>query len=242
MKNNISYLILGLILGAGIVLSFSKNKIVNNNNQDAPQIAGTQAAVESPKSGIAKTSIDDDPFLGDKNKAKIAIVEFSDYECPFCKKFHDQTFDDIVKEYVDTGKAIIVFRDFPLDFHNPAATTSANVAQCVKDIANDKKYFEMMKLIYQNTALNGKGMAKEKYIELAAQIGVDANQFKTCLESNKFGDEIKKDVADGSQAGINGTPGFIIGKLNSNGEVDGELVSGAQPISVFRDVLERQAK
>lgn len=237
----LSYFFLGLILGAAIILNFTKNKTADNNSaQD--QVAGTQTTASNPNNAIAKVNIDDDPYLGDKTQAKIAIVEFSDYECPFCKKFHDQTFDDLVKEYVDTRKAIIVFRDFPLSFHNPAATTSANAAQCVKDLGDNKKYFEMMKLIYQNTALNGQGMAKEKYIELASRIGVNTDKFKTCFESNKFSEEIKKDVTDGSQAGINGTPGFVIGKLKANGEVEGELVSGAQPLSVFQAALERQSK
>ena len=106
----------------------------------------------------AKVSIDDDPILGDKNKAKVAIVEFSDYECPFCQKFHNDTFDQLVENYIDNGKVIYVYRDFPLSFHEPKASEAAAAANCVKEVAGDEKYFEFSKLYYERTKSNGEGL------------------------------------------------------------------------------------
>jgi protein-disulfide isomerase len=106
----------------------------------------------------AKVGIDDDPILGDKDKAKVAIVEFSDFECPFCQRFHNDTFNELVENYVDNGKAIYVYRDFPLDFHEPKASEAASAANCVQKVAGDEKYFEFSKLYYERTKSNGDGL------------------------------------------------------------------------------------
>ncbi len=106
----------------------------------------------------AKVSIDDDPYLGDKDKVKVALVEFSDFECPFCQKFHNDTFEQIISDYVDSGKIIYVYRDFPLSFHEPKASEAANAANCVQKVAGNEKYFEFSKLYYERTQSNGKGL------------------------------------------------------------------------------------
>lgn len=106
----------------------------------------------------AKVNIDDDPILGDKNKAKVAIVEFSDFECPFCQKFHNDTFDQLIENYVDKGDVIYVYRDFPLSFHEPKASEAASAANCVQEVAGDEKYFEFSKLYYERTKSNGEGL------------------------------------------------------------------------------------
>lgn len=240
-------IIIGIVVGAALVwgigyLSKSSNQGSSkntNSNQKEEQKAGETAKEQN---STATVSLGDDPLLGDKTKAKIAIVEFSDYECPYCKRFHDQTFDQIVKEYVDSGKAVIVFKDFPLSFHNPAAIDDASAANTVKLLSGDAKYFEYGKLLYANSGLNGKGLAKEKFVELAEKIGIDKDSFSKALESNKgkFKEEIDKDTEEGRAAGITGTPGFVIGKFDADGKVEGELVTGAAPYAQFKEVIEKQ--
>lgn len=114
--------------------------------------------LEGKGDGSTKVSIDDDPIKGDKKKAKVALVEFSDFECPFCQKFHKETFPQIVKDYIDTDKIIYVYRDFPLSFHEPKASEAAIAASCVREVAGDDKYFEFSKLYYTNTKSNGEGL------------------------------------------------------------------------------------
>jgi len=106
----------------------------------------------------AKVSIDDDPYLGDKDKVKVALVEFSDFECPFCQRFHGDTFDQIISDYVDSGEIIYVYRDFPLSFHEPKASEAASAANCVQKVAGNEKYFEFSKLYYERTKSNGEGL------------------------------------------------------------------------------------
>lgn len=132
-------------------------------------ISGAQAyatfkdAIDKQLSGSgeksAKVNIDDDPVKGNKDKAKVAIVEFSDFECPFCQRYHSDTFDQIVSDYIDTDKVVYVYRDFPLSFHEPKASEAANAANCVREVAGDAKFFEFSKIYYKNTQANGKGLA-----------------------------------------------------------------------------------
>ncbi|MEX0587505.1 MAG: thioredoxin domain-containing protein, partial [Patescibacteria group bacterium] len=90
--------------------------------------------------GEVEVSVDDDPVIGDPN-APVTIVEFVDFECPFCKSFFEETFPKIKSDYIDTGKVRFVLRDLPLPFHNPAATKEALAANCARDQGGDGKYF-----------------------------------------------------------------------------------------------------
>jgi protein-disulfide isomerase len=121
-----------------------------------------QEVIEKYLSGagetVSTTPIDGDPVKGDTNKAKVAVVEFSDYECPFCQRFHQTTFDQLVEEYVDAGKVIYVYKDFPLSFHDPVATEEAMAAQCIYDMKGDDAFFTFASAIYEKTKTNGEGL------------------------------------------------------------------------------------
>jgi protein-disulfide isomerase len=205
----------------------------------APAADAQPAPVQADLSSV---SFDDDPVLGDKKKAKVAIIEFSDYECPFCKRFHQETFDKLAKEYVDTGKAVIVFRDFPLSFHEPMASTEASAAECVQEIAGDKAYFAFSKSVFEKTGANGKGVQGTTLEELAEKAGANRAKFQECVKADKFRDEIAKDMEDGSRAGVDGTPAFIIGKLEDGKLVDGVSLVGAQPFDAFKKAIDEKLK
>jgi protein-disulfide isomerase len=106
----------------------------------------------------AQISIDDDPLLGNKDEAKVAVVEFSDFECPYCQRFHQTTYDQIINEFVDNGEVVFVYRDFPLSFHDPVATNAAVAMECVQDMEGDEKAFEFIEAYYENTKTNGSGL------------------------------------------------------------------------------------
>lgn len=203
----------------------------STNNQQ-PAVA---ALPQQPTKGVA--SVDDDPVLGDKN-APITIVEFSDYECPFCKRHFDETLPQLIKNYVDTGKAKIVYRDFPLSFHDPMATKEAIAANCAREQGGDSKYFQFHDEIFKRTISNGNGLNDEKIQTIASDLGLNKAKFTSCLANKAMEDEVKKDIADGTAAGASGTPTFLIGKTTSNGEVDGDLVVGAQPFAAFQAVID----
>lgn len=203
------------------------------NNQQPAQAAAPQP--QQPSKGVA--SVDDDPVLGDKN-APVTIVEFSDYECPFCKRHFDQTFPQLVKEYINTGKVKLVYRDFPLSFHDPMATKEAVAANCAREQGGDSKYFEYHDEIFTRTKSNGNGLSEADLTTIATDLGLNLNSFNSCIADTAQADEVKKDVADGSAAGASGTPTFVIGKSTGNGEIDGDLVVGAQPYAAFQAVID----
>lgn len=233
-------ILLGSLIVAGAVLTVSQGK----STASAP-VADSQAAAAVPAAPTdtnATVSIDDDPVLGDKKKAQVAIVEFSDYECPYCKKFHAETFDALVKDYVNTGKVIVVARDFPLSFHDPVATMEAATAECVRKEKGDSAYFTFGKAVYANTVANGKGLPAGKLDELIRTAGANVATVTACAGTDAIKAEIAKDIADGGKVGINGTPSFVIGTIDDKGNVTGERIVGALPIDGFKTAIEKYLK
>ena len=164
----------------------------------------------------------DAPVLGDKN-APVTIVEFSDFQCPYCGRFFTQTLPSIKKDYIDTGKAKLVFRDFPLSFH-PNAAPAAEAAEC----ANEQgKYWGYHDKLFENQD----SLSSELYLTLAEELGLDSDKFKTCIESNKYSEEVQADFSYGAKVGVSGTPTFFINGL--------KLV-GAQPYEAFKQMIDAE--
>lgn len=182
---------------------------------------------------VADVSIDDDPFLGEKG-APITVIEFSDYQCPFCARFAAETFPNLKKEYVDSGKVKYVFRDFPLPFHQ-YAQKAAEAASCAGE---QGKYWEMHDKLFQNQAA-----LQVADLEVAAkELPVDMNTFISCLDHGTYESEIGKDIQDGSKAGVKGTPSFFVGLTNSGKSIKGVLIVGAQPLDIFKLKIEELLK
>jgi protein-disulfide isomerase len=189
---------------------------------------------QQPTSGTA--SVDDDPFMGDKN-APITMIEFSDFECPFCKSFYDQTLPQIKKNYIDTGKVKFVYRDLPLPFHDPMATKEAIASNCAREQGGDEKFFEYHDEIFNRTKSNGNGLNDEDLQTIAQDVGLNMSQFDSCIQDDAQDQEVKNDIAAAQAAGATGTPGFVIGKSTPDGNINGQLVIGAQPYAAFEALL-----
>jgi len=238
------------VIVVGVMISLALYFGLKDNKNDSSESSGTVAGEEqqqddgdnpedAQEAEFAVTSIDDDAILGDRNSAKVAIVEFSDYECPFCQRHSQETMDQIIKEYVDTGKVIYVFRDLPLSFHDPVATQEAIAAECVHNLVSDEAYYKYHDLLFENTKTNGDGVGgKNTLADLAVQVGADDSAFRECLDNEQYKDEVQKDAAAAGEATIGGTPGFVVGKLSEDGTVDGTIVRGAYPFSEFQRILD----
>jgi protein-disulfide isomerase len=237
-----SIVLSSIIIAASIFFTFRDVNLLPSRNGTGTTVTVTPTvAAGDTGNTAATTNIDDDPVLGNKDTAKVAIVEFSDFECPFCQRFHQTTYPQIVSEYINTGKAIFVYRDFPLSFHEPAATKAALAAQCAFDQGGAEKYYQYAEQYFNKTLTNGQGLPSGTTLEgLASGIGLDAGRFTNCVNSEQFKDEIAKDTSDGSASGVTGTPGFIVGVLNSDGTVDGVSIPGAQDFSVFKGIIDTQ--
>lgn len=237
LSTPLAVLLGALMISFSILLSGGIIKI----GKPPTNIAGIQSAATpapaAPVPSTVKVSIDDDPILGDKD-APLTIIEFSDYECPFCKRHFDQTYPTLKKNYIDPGKVKLVYRDLPLPFHDPMATIEAQAANCSREQGGDSVYFKYHDEIFTRTKSNGNGLAKDNLYTIAADLGLNSTGLKSCVEAEKYTEEIKKDLSDASSAGANGTPTFFIGKSTLDGVIDGKIIVGAQPFSVFQSTID----
>ncbi|MDA1079812.1 MAG: thioredoxin domain-containing protein [bacterium] len=240
-ENFVLILLAALVAGVGFFAGslWTENQLLKSGGTK-PVLGVTDpsapaAAPAQPTKGTA--SVDDDPVLGDAN-APVTIIEFSDYECPFCKRHFEQTHPQLVEKYIKTGKAKLVFRDFPLGFHDPLATQEAVAANCARAQKGDSGYYAFHDAIFQRTTSNGNGLDAAKIEAIAADLGLNVATFTACLSDPKMTEEVQKDLADGSAAGASGTPSFIIGKSTSNGVIEGDLVVGAQPLATFEVLID----
>src|SRR3990170_4609313 len=164
--------------------------------------------VPAPEPQEAVVSMNDDPVKGDLN-APVTIIEFSDFQCPYCGRFFQGTLPEIERDYIKTGKVRYVFRDFPLEFHKqaPKASEAANCA------GEQGKYWEMHDKLFENQ----NALMVDKLRQYAAEVGLESGPFDACLDSGKYAEEINRDVEDGKKAGVSGTPSFFIGKSQGPG-------------------------
>lgn len=232
---------LSILVSGGVVRLKGNSPPSTSGTQVAGQPSAPTAPEPTDNPGPVKVSIDDDPVMGLKD-APVTLIEFSDYECPFCKRHFSQTLPQLKKDYIDTGKLKLVYRDFPLSFHDPMATLEAMAANCARDQGGDSSYFKFHDEIFKRTTSNGNGLAQDDLDKIASDLSLNEGNFKSCLDSEKNKEEIQKDITDGSQAGVTGTPGFFIGKTTSGNEIEGTKIVGAQPYSVFKSKIDELLK
>ena len=182
-------------------------------------------------SGPVRANVADGPSLG-RAHAPVTIVEFSDYQCPFCQRFFATTLPAIKKEYIDAGKVRYVFRDHPMDQLHPYARKAAEAAHCAGD---QGKYWEMHDLLFQNAS----ALALPQLAEHARTLGLDGPPFDACLSSGRHAARVERGVTEGAAAGVQGTPGFVIGVSKGGGVIEGTPVRGAQPLETFRQIIDR---
>ncbi len=144
-----------------IVGKLENGKVVGEIVSGAQPFESFKAVIDKYLSGEgssdATIELGDDPVLGN-SKAKVGFVEFSDFECPFCQRYHTDSYPQIMSQYIDNGDVLYVYKDFPLSFHDPVATEEAVAAECVQEIAGDEVFFDYASLIYENTKTNGEGI------------------------------------------------------------------------------------
>lgn len=187
---------------------------------EEPRAPSMPSEPSAPPTGSkVEVSVDDDPSIGPED-APVTIVEFSDFECPYCGKVVP-TVKQILKEY--EGKVRLVFRDFPLGFHQNAQK-AAEAAECADD---QDKFWEYHYKLFENQ----KALDVSSLKQYAKDLGLDSSEFNTCLDSGKHEEEVKKDMAEGQSYGVSGTPAFFI---------NGIKVSGAQPFGNFASIIDSE--
>ncbi len=171
-------------------------------------------------------------MLGSKD-APITIVEYTDYQCPFCQRFHVTAFPELKKAYIDTGKVRFFSKDMPLDFH-PNAMRAALAARCAGE---QGKFWQLR----DTMGANPNSLDIEHIMNFASDLKLDTTVLRACVDSEKYKEPVQRDVLEAMKIGANGTPTFIVGKSVGEG-VDGELVVGALPFQMFDMKLKDLAK
>lgn len=166
--------------------------------------------------------------------AKVVLIEYSDLECPFCKRF-DPTMKQIIKEYGD--KIAWVYRHYPLPFHQNAQK-EAEASECAAELGGNDTFWEYIDAILERTTSNGTGFELAKLVPLAEELGIDKTKFKTCLDSGTYAQKIKGGIDSAAKGGVNGTPATII--IPATGKRD--IISGALPFEQIKQQLDQILK
>ena len=246
-KSTFNVLIITIIITIGIT-SFLGGSYISNldsNQISQEELDATIAKLElkilqnklPANQPIAelKISADNDPIIGNSN-APITIIEFSDFQCPFCAKFHIQTLPKIMDEYIKEGKVKLVFRDFPIQSIHSNALLASVAAECANE---EGKFKEMHDKLFENqNEWNNKNTDDVIILfnQYSSEMGIEKEKFDSCIKNGKYIKEIQKDLEDGRTYGISGTPGFFIG----NNEIGFIELKGAHPFENFKNVIDTQ--
>jgi len=180
-----------------------------------------------PTGGNINVKVDpEDPFLGDKD-ASVTIVEFSDFQCPFCARAATGAIAELKTNEIADGEVKFVYKDFPLSSIHPNAQKAAEAAQCAHD---QNKFWEYHDMLFANQ----RALAIDDLKGYAADLGLDTNEFNDCLDSGKNKAEVESDLAQATAAGGRGTPYFVV--IGPDGKT--QVVSGAQPYQNFQAAIQ----
>jgi protein-disulfide isomerase len=177
--------------------------------------------------------VGDGPFKGAAD-ARVTLIEFTDYQCPFCARHHRNTVPQILETYVKTGKLKYVVRDFPLESIHPAAVKAAEAPHCA---AEGGRYWEMHERLFANP----KALAPDDLVAHAEALGLDSQAFRRCLESGTHARRVSEARAEGERAGVRGTPSFFLGLTEPHsGKITAvTALRGAQPFARFEEAIEK---
>jgi protein-disulfide isomerase len=240
-KGHLYIIVMPLIFIVGITLGFlvrgwvpllttSESAAVQDTASADPSAGDTSetsvqsnpiSPVETPQVVRYEIPVDDDPFFGAVD-APITIVEFSDYECPYCRTWHTEVYSQLIDAYGDQVR--FVYRDFPLESIHANAKPAAEAANCANEQGEFWEYHD--KLFSMEL-----GLSPEAYQEYATQLGLDIDEFQECFESGRYQEEVQLDFEFAANLGVRSTPTFF---------VNGIAVVGAQPFEVFQQVIEKE--
>lgn len=217
----------------GGITSEQADEILSELRQIRQLLQGQSRQTEPSQRAVPLTGtlkLDDGKYSLGLSDAPITIVEFTDYECPYCQQFQSTTFGEIRKKYVDAGRVRFVIRDFPLDNH-PNAIPAAEAANCAAD---QEQFWPMSQALF---ASDGK-LTRQDFIDHAEALKLDIPLFRSCLDGRKHKQDIQNDKQVAASLQIQATPSFLIGKTNGD-NVSGSIIQGALPLKAFDELIRK---
>jgi len=184
---------------------------------------------------LFRVSIDDDPVKGNPN-APVTVIEFSDFQCPFCSRFFKQTLPQLEENYINTGKVKLVYKDLPLDNLHPNARPAHIASECADEQGKFWEYHDVLFTKQSEWQRLPSADLSSTLTVYASELGLQTTSFESCLQSQDIADEVNKDTLEAASYGATGTPTFFIGS-----EKDGFIkLVGAQPYAAFQAVIDKQ--
>lgn len=234
-ESKITPILIILLIAAAFIIGvlWTKVQYFEGKGEKATTAAPTTPTTPTSSAGNIRPVDDSDHIRGSKN-AKVTLVEYSDLECPFCKRFHP-TMQQALKEY--DGKITWVYRHFPLDQIHAKADKEAEATECANELGGNEAFWKMVDKIFEVTPSNN-GLSLDDLPKLAEQIGLDSGKFKSCLDSGKYAAHVEEDYQDGIRGGISGTPGTIV----IDGKGGKKLIPGALPYEQVKQILDQALK
>lgn len=203
---------------------------IQKDIQEIKKLLASRPAAAPPAEQAlnAIVSTEGEPFRGKKD-ARLTMIEFSEFQCPFCGRHVRETVPQLEKEYIETGKVKYVFRDLPLESIHKNAFKASEAAHCAEE---QNKFWEMHDRLFSNQNSLEPAMLSAH----AQAIGLDTKKFQQCLDSGKYAADIRKDIGEANKIGITGTPTIVIGMTQANDPKIKVLkvIRGAQGYSTFK--------
>ncbi|MCL5016233.1 MAG: thioredoxin domain-containing protein [Patescibacteria group bacterium] len=233
-KNNqalipVAVIVAGVIIAAAVIFG---PKLAGNQGNGTQNQGQTQQGQPTQQANINDVKTAGEPFIGSPN-APVTVAYWSDFQCPFCDKFETETMPTLIKDYVDTGKVKIVFKD--LQFLGSDSQTAGIMGRAVWS-ADPQSYFKWRTYLFDHQGQENSGWATEqKLLGIITDVGLNANQISSLISKDQstYQSEIDADKQEGASMGIQSTPSFVIGD---------QLIVGAQPLSVFTQAIDSQLK
>jgi len=225
------YMIPGAVILAGVLIAgavvYSQG---NSSTGQQAAIAGNTAPPTSAGSADDIKAVNSDDHIRGNPDASVKIVEFSDLECPFCKRFH-ATMQQVVDEY--EGKVAWVYRHFPLDSLHSKARAEAEATECANELGGNDAFWTYLDKVFEITPSNN-GLDLDQLPQIAEDIGLSKAKFEECLSSGKYAQHIEDDYQDSLASGGTGTPYSVI--IAADGSTT--ALSGAQPFSAIKSLVD----
>ena len=246
-KSTFNSLIIAIIIVTGIAAFFAGTFVSDLNSEQVSQEELENAIAELELKILEKQlpvnqqnipleiSADNDPIIGNPD-APITIIEFSDFQCPFCAKFHMQTLPTIMDEYINKGTVKLVFRDFPIQSIHPNAVPASIAAECANEQGEFEQMYHMLFEKQKEWSNLETSYAITAFNQYASELQLNEEKFDSCIKNVKYIEEVQKDLNEGRTYGVTGTPGFFIG----NEKIGFVELKGAQPFESFKKVINSQ--
>ena len=223
---------IAIVAGFGLIALAIYFSGIGKSTTAAPLAVQQEAsASNSQKSKANIKPIDETDYIRGNPNAPIVIVEYSDYDCPFCKQFHE-TMNQIMNEYGVGGKVAWVYRQFPIDQLHPNASRISKAALCVGEIGGNEAFWEFSDKIFAGRSVN-EPTNISKLSEYATSVGVDSTAYNACMESDRQAENVAESIADGASAGIQGTPNSFVIVGNQQAPLE-----GAQPYVIVKQIVQ----